>query len=67
MANIGGKVSHTSIVKGYTEYKNNGCVYRSHPCYSQIGAWYDWGYFQWTGVDKPIASIMMMIIDLSYC
>ena len=29
--NIGGKVTPNSIVKGYTEYKKGGCMYRSHP------------------------------------
>ena len=33
----------------------------------KVDLWYDWGYFQWTGINKPIASQMMMIFDLSDC
>ena len=64
IANIGGKISQNSTVKGYTEYRKDGCVNRSHPCYTQSGPWYDWGYFQWNGINKPIAGRLMIIFDL---
>ena len=67
VGNIGGKLMPRSIVNGYTEYRKDGYLYRSHPCYAQSGEWYDWGYFQWTGIDKPIPGRMMMIFDLSDC
>ena len=46
VANIGGKVSPASIVKGYTEYRKDTFIYRSHPYYPQSGPWFDWAYFQ---------------------
>ena len=64
---IGGKISHDSVVKGYTEIEKGGNLYRSHPCFHKRGCWYDWAYFQWHGFDKPIAARIMMIIDLSEC
>ncbi len=40
--NIGGKVTPDSVIHGYTEIKLDGNIIRSHPRYSNIGAWYDW-------------------------
>ena len=64
---IGGKLSHNLVVKDYTEIKEGGSLYRSHPCFHKKGCWYDWAYFQRHGFDKPIPARIMMIIDLSDC
>ena len=64
---IGGKISHGSVVSSYTEIEKSGNYYRSHPCFHKTWYWYDWAYSQWQGFDKPIASRIKMIIDLSYC
>ena len=66
-SHLGGKVSHDSVVEGYTEIKINGTLIRSHPCYANKGSWYDWAYFDWEEFDTPIVAKIMMIIDLSNC
>ena len=66
-AHIGGKVTPNSVVRGYTEIIKDGILYRSHPCYTKKGCWYDWAYFNWEGFDTPIAARIIMILDLSEC
>ena len=67
VGNICGKLMPKSIVNWYTEYRKDGYLYRSHPYYVQSGERYDWGYFQWTGIDKLIPGRMMMVFDISDC
>ena len=55
-SHLGGKVSHDSVVKGYTEIKSNGTLIRSHPCYANKGSWYDSAYFDWEECDTPIVA-----------
>ena len=38
---IGGRLSSTSIVDGYTEIEKYGHILRTHPCYSNKWCWYD--------------------------
>ena len=38
---IGGRLSSTSIVDGYTEIEKYGHIFRTHPCYSNKWCWYD--------------------------
>ena len=42
---IGGKISHDSVVNGYTEIKKGGNFYRPHPCFHKKGCCYNWAYF----------------------
>ena len=65
--NIGGRLSTESKVKGYTELKKDGVLYRAHPWYKIRGSWYDWGLFNWDGYDDPIPAQIIMMIDLSDC
>ena len=65
--NIGGRLSTDSKVKGYTELKNDGILYRAHPFYKNRGSWFDWGLFNWAGYNDPIPAQIIMMIDLSDC
>ena len=51
---IGRKSSLNSIVIGYTEYKKDGFISRSSPCYDQRMPWFNWAYFQLTEIEKQL-------------
>ena len=63
----GGCITMDSICHGFTEYKKDDIVYRSHPSYRSERAWHDWEYFKWNGFDKPIIGQIKLFIDLSQC
>ena len=57
--NIGGILQVDSKVKGYTELKKDGVLYRAHPSYKLRGSWYDWGLFNWADFSDPIPAKMI--------
>ena len=65
--NIGGRIAHYSEVKGYTELRKDGILYRAHPYYKLKGSWFDWGLFNWTDCIDPIPAQIIMMLDLREC
>ena len=64
---ISGKISPRSTVNGFTEVLIHGNLFKSHPCYTKKGSWYDWAYFRWYGFEEPIAARILIIIDIIEC
>lgn len=66
-SHTGGKISHNSVISGYTGIVKDGSLYRSQSCFHKKRWWYDWVYFQWQGLDKPLYGRIMMKIVISDC
>ena len=45
LSHIGGRLSSTSVVDGYTKIKKDGHIFRANPYYINKGCQYDWTYF----------------------
>ena len=73
-AELGGKLTPDSVVKGFTEYRpvadNDNLLFRANPYFRNQGSWYDWAYFKW-GEDSETAEKVpgriVMFVDLSDC
>ena len=65
--NIGGTLATDSKVKGYTELKKDGVLYRAHSSHKMRGSWYDWNLFNWVDFSDPIPAKMIIMIDLTEC
>ena len=77
-ANVGGKISKQSIVRGFTDYlpdSNDNDIaesiqpvrFRANPHFRRQGEWFDWGLFKWAGVEELVPGRILMFIDLTEC
>jgi hypothetical protein len=60
----GGCLKSHSSVEGFTEYHNNGVVFRSHPSYKGSREWMDWALIKWDEQSVPIPAKIFMFLNL---
>ena len=54
-------------VFGFTEYKRNGTIFRSHPLYMNNKPWHDWAVFHWAigNVEEDHPAKILCFLDLT--
>ena len=63
----GGCLSATGVLYGFTEFRNNGITYRSHPSFRGGKAWNDWAMVAWNEESDPVPAKIIMFLDLTNC
>ena len=58
-------ITTTSKLKGFTEMKSQGNLYRAHPSYREAHEWFDWVAINWEGIDDPVPALIKSFIDLT--